>query len=103
VTSKGSIVGQLQRALAKRDLMGVRSLAGEMPTVPLPIAAEITVLLLEREPESYAPAARRLLARLAEERAMPLRQLADVAAFLAELEADPAPQVGGKRLLGLIA
>jgi hypothetical protein len=89
LTSKGSITGQLQRALAKRDLLAVRSLAGELPSVPLPLAAEITVLLLEREPESYAPAARRLVARLAEERAIPLRQLADVAAFLAELEASP--------------
>ena len=71
-------------------MLAVRSLAGELPSVPLPIAAEITVLLLEREPESYAPAARRLLARLGTERAMPLRQLADVAGILAELEADPA-------------
>jgi hypothetical protein len=80
VTSKGSITGQLQRALAKRDVLAVRSLAGEMPSVPLPLAVEITVLLSAAEPENYAPAARRLLARLAMERAMPLRQLADVAA-----------------------
>jgi hypothetical protein len=101
VTSKGSIAGQLQRALAKRDLMTVRSLAGELPSVPLPLAAEITLLLLEREPESYVPAARRLLGRLASERAMPLRQLADVAAILAELEADPAIS-GAPKLLSLI-
>jgi hypothetical protein len=103
VTSKGSIVGQLQRALAKRDVLAVRSLAGELPSVPLPIAAEITVLLLEREPESYAPAARRLLARLASERSMPLRQVADFAAILAALEADPAPLIAGKKLVSLVA
>jgi hypothetical protein len=102
LTSKGSIVGQLQRALAKRDVLAVRSLAGELPSVPLPIAAEITLLLLEQEPESYVPAARRLLGRLASERTMPLRQLADVAAILAELEADPAPAVAGKRLASLL-
>ena len=102
LTSRGSIVGQLQRALAKRDLLAVRSLAGELPTVPLPIAAEITVLLLEREPESYAAAARRLIARLATERAMPLRQVADVAAVLAELEADSAPRNAGKKLVSLV-
>ena len=79
----------------------MRSLAGELPSVPLPIAAEITVLLLEKEPESYAPAARRLLARIAEERAMPLRQLADLASMLAELEADPA-MTAGKKLVALI-
>jgi hypothetical protein len=102
VTSKGSIVGQLQRALAKRDVLAVRSLAGELPSVPLPLATEITLLLLEREPESYAPAARRLVARLAGERTMPLRQLADIASILAELEADPAPQAMGKKLVSLI-
>ena len=102
VTSKGSITGQLQRALDKRDALAVRSLAGELPKVPLPTAAEITLLLLEKEPESYVPAARRLLARLASERAMPLRQLADVAAILAELEADPAPRKAGTRLAALI-
>ncbi len=81
----------------------MRSLAGELPSVPLPLAAEITVLLLEREPESYAPAARRLLARLASERAPPrLRQLADVAAILAELEADPAPMLAGRNLVSII-
>jgi hypothetical protein len=101
LTSKGSIIGQLQRALAQRDVLAVRSLAGELPSVPLPIAAEITLLLLEQEPESYVPAARRLLGRLASERAMPLRQLADVAAILAELEADPAIS-GAPRLLSLV-
>jgi hypothetical protein len=99
LSSKGSIVGQLQRALAKRDVLAVRSLAGELPTVPLPIAAQITLLLLEQEPESYVPAARRLLGRLASERAMPLRQLEDVAAILAELESDPAISRAPKLLL----
>ena len=103
LTSKGSITGQLHRALAMRNVLAVRSLAGELPTVPLPIAAEITLLLLEREPESYVPAARRLLGRLTSERAMPLRQLADVAAILAELEADPAPAVAGKRLVAFVS
>lgn len=102
LTSKGSIIGQLERALAKRDVLAVRSLTGELPSVPLSTAAEITVLLLEREPESYAPAARRLLARLAAERSVPLRQLADVAAILAELEADPAPMNAGKKLVSMV-
>jgi hypothetical protein len=101
MTSKGSITGQLQRALEARDMLAVRSLAGELPSVPLPMAAEITPLLLEQEPHSYVPAARRLLARLASERVIPLRQLADVAAILAELEADPAIS-GAPRLLSLV-
>jgi hypothetical protein len=82
-------------------VLAVRSLAGELPNVPLPTAAEITLLLLEREPESYAPAARRLLARLASGRVMPLRQLVDVAAILANLEADPA-MGAGKKLVSLV-
>ena len=102
LTSTGSITGQLKRALVKRDVLAVRSLAGELPGVPLPTAAEITLLLLEKEPESYAPAARRLLARLAAERSMPLRQLADVAAMLVELEADTAPMNAGKKLVSLV-
>ena len=101
VTSQGSITGRLQRALEARDVLAVRSLAGELPSVPLPIALEITLLLLEREPESYVPAARRLLGRLAAERTMPLGDLADVAAILAELEGDPAIS-RAPRLLSLV-
>ena len=44
---------QLQRLSPKRDVLAVRSLAGELPSVPLATATEITVLLLEKEPESY--------------------------------------------------
>ena len=102
LTSKGSITGQLQRALANRDLLAVRSLAGALPSVPLPTAAEITLLLLEQEPESYVPAARRLLARLATERTMPLRQLVDGATILAKLEADPAPMAAGREHVSLV-
>jgi hypothetical protein len=98
---EGLDVGQLQRAIAAGDLLAVRSLAGELPEVPLPTAAEITLLLLEREPEVYAPAARRLIARLAMERVVALRRLVDVAVILAELEGDPAMS-GRQRLLRLI-
>jgi hypothetical protein len=101
LTSKGSITGQLQRAIAAGDVLAVRSLAGELPQVPLVIATEITMLLLEHEPEAYAPAARRLLARLASERVPSLRCLVDVAAILAELEADPA-MTARERLLRLV-
>jgi hypothetical protein len=101
MTSKGSTAGQLQRAIAARDVLAVRSLAGQLPEVPLPTATEITLLFLEREPEAYAPAARRLLARLAVERAVALRRLADVAAILAELEGDPAMSAR-ERLLRLV-
>ena len=96
------MVGQLQRAIEARDVLAVRSLAGELHEVPLVMPAEITLLFLDREPEAYAPAARRLLARLASERAPALRRLVDIAAVLAELEGDPA--IGArKKLLQLIS
>ena len=82
-------------------MLAVRTLAGELPEVPLRTAAEITLLLLGREPEAYAPAARRLLARLATERTVALRRLVDVAAILAELEGDPAMSARD-RLLRLV-
>lgn len=101
MTSKGSTSGQLQRAIAAGDVLAVRSLAAELGWVPLPVAAEITLLFLEREPEAYAPAARRLVARLADERPVALRRLVDVAAILSELEGDP--HMGArKKLLQLI-
>ena len=98
MTSKGSITGQLQRAIDAGDVLAVRSLAGELPEVPLTTAAEITMVLLQREPHLYATAARRLLARLAAERSMALRQLVDAAAILAELECDPAMSARDKLL-----
>jgi len=42
------------------------------------------------------------LERLASERAMPLRQLAEVAGLLAELEGDPTPAVAGKKLVSVV-
>lgn len=59
------------------------------------------MLLLEREPESYAPAARRLLARLASERVPALEELVGVAAILVALERDPA-FTARRKLLQLI-
>jgi hypothetical protein len=82
-------------------VLAVRSLAGELPAVPLPLAAEITVLLLEREPESYAPQLGDY-SRDSRRSGPALRQLADLATLLAELEADPAPRVAGKDLVAAV-
>ena len=100
MTSKGSITGQLQRAIDAGDVLAVRSLAGELPQVPLPTAAEITLLFLEREPESYAPPPDGCSPG-SPSSAPALGQLADVAAILAELERDPA-FTAKRRLLELI-
>jgi hypothetical protein len=89
LTSKGSLSGQLQRAIAAGDVLAVRSLAAEHERISLPVATQITLLLLECEPESYETAARRLIARLASERDIPLSDLVDIAAILEHLRTEP--------------
>lgn len=89
MTSKGSIGGQLQRALKAGDLYSVRSLAGELPSISLERATQITLLILEQEPESYEAAARRLLARIATERKASLSELSEAAQTLNHLQWDP--------------
>jgi hypothetical protein len=89
LTSKGSIGGQLQRALDAGDLFAVRSLAGELRSISLERAAQITLLILEQEPESYEAAARRLVARLAAESTPSVSDLATVAQTLDRLQRDP--------------
>jgi hypothetical protein len=100
VTSKGTIGGQLQRAIDAGDLLAVRSLARELPNISLERATQITLLILEQEPDSYPAAARRLLARLASERVIPLSALVDAAAILSELEFEPT--AGRRELFELV-
>jgi hypothetical protein len=68
----------------------VRSLAPELNgPVTLEDAALITFLILEKEPESYPAAARRLIARLATESDLALDDLSEAAGILAQLEWEP--------------
>jgi hypothetical protein len=90
MTSKGSIGGQLDRQIAAGNLLAVRGLADELPQLSLDRAARITLLILEAEPDSYEAAARRLVSRIASERAIPLPQLAAVSLILSQLEINPA-------------
>jgi hypothetical protein len=90
MTSKGSIGGQLDRQIAAGNLLAVRGLADELPQLSLERAARITLLILEAEPESYEAAARRLISRIARERAIPLTQLADLTLTLSQLQINPA-------------
>jgi hypothetical protein len=83
VTSKGSLHGQLQRALDVGDLPRAGALASELPQVPLPIALRLALLILDQEPSRGA--ARRLVARLAVERSPSLHTLAGAAWALARL------------------
>ncbi len=90
MTSKGSIGGQLDREIAAGNLLAVRGLADELPQLSLERAARITLLILEAEPESYEAAARRLVSRVASERAIPLTTLAAVVVTLSQLGINPA-------------
>lgn len=85
MTSKGSLHGQLQRALDAGDLPRASALASEFPQVPLPIALRLALLILDQEPERFDGAARRLVARLAMERSPSLHTLAGAASALARL------------------
>jgi hypothetical protein len=100
MTSKGSIGGQLQRALKAGDLYSVRSLAGELPSISLERATQITLLILEQEPASYDTAARRLLARLAMERKPSLSELSEAAQILNHLQWNP--EAAKKELFELV-
>lgn len=101
MTSKGSIHGQINRALDAGDVLAVRSLVGELPEVSLALATRITLLILEQEPESYEAAARRLLARLATERKPSLTELAVAAETLNHLQWNP--DAAKKELFELVA
>lgn len=85
MTSKGSLHGQLQRALDAGQLARASALASELPEVPLPIALRLALLILDQEPERFEGAARRLLVRLASERSPSLHTLAGAAGALARL------------------
>jgi hypothetical protein len=91
MTSQGSLYGQFQRALRRRDLLAVRGLAGELPRLSLGDALAVLLLIRDVEPARYERAALRWHARVVEERpALGLRDAARLLAALADL-APPSP------------
>lgn len=89
MTSKGSVYGQLSRAIAAGHTQRAMFLALEVERVQLPEALGLCLLLATDQDERYPAAARRWLARFAEERKPELDVLADVAEALAELGREP--------------
>ena len=68
MTSQGSAYQRFRRALATGNLTIIRAAAAELPTVRLDDALQVCVLLRDREPERYEPAAVRWIARFCVER-----------------------------------
>jgi hypothetical protein len=87
VTSQGSPLTRLRRAVAGGDLPAARAAAGELRRVDLEEAAPLLVLIATSDPERLDAAAVRFLGRACLER--PFMTLADarwLAACLAQLE-----------------
>lgn len=102
VTSQGSPYSVFRRALARGDLMAVRAAAAGLPSVPLEDALEVCLLLLDREPVRYEPAAVRWVGRLLlERRVRELRQAERAVVYLAAL-ADPARAIPAAEALGAL-
>ena len=83
MTSKGSLQGQLRRAIASGNLLTVRAIAAELEFVPLDAALDITLLIQRREPSRFDAAACRWLSRFLRER--PIVSIDEAAAAAAAL------------------
>jgi hypothetical protein len=68
ITSQGHPLARLRRALAAGNPLLVRAAAAELTHIELDDALAICLVLLDREPERYEPAAVRFLGRLLLER-----------------------------------
>ncbi len=100
MTSQGSPLTRLHRALDGRNVLLALTTAGELPRVPLPEALAICLLLLDRDPARYEVAALRWHARLCREARL---SLAEAAIALAALSALGGGRVksGAQALLGI--
>lgn len=106
VTSQGSPLTRLRRALAGGNLLAARTAAAELPHVDLEEAAALLLLIASKDPEKLDAAAVRFLGRACLERPfITLRDAQLLAACLAQLErADDesrASFAGALRRLGL--
>jgi len=91
VTSQGHPYARFQRALERRSVAGAWAAAAELPHVSLGDALALCLLLRDREPRRYPPAAVRWLARyMHEEDGVTLSEATLVAAHLAALTASDA-------------
>lgn len=64
MTSQGSPLARLARAIETRNILLIESTAAELHQVPLELAVDILLVLAAKEPERYPRAAARLLGRV---------------------------------------
>jgi hypothetical protein len=91
VTSQGSPLTRLRRALAGGDLLAARTAAADLPHVDLDEAAGLLVLIASEDPEKLEAAAVRFLGRACLERSfITLDDAQLLVACLAQLERSDA-------------
>jgi hypothetical protein len=88
-TSQGHLYGQFRRALERGNLMQASALARELPQVGLADALQLCLLIHDKQPDRFEPAALRWLGRLAFER--PRLTLREAHLATAALRALPSP------------
>jgi hypothetical protein len=87
MTSQGSPLTRLQRALAARNVLLALSTAAELPRVPLPEALAIALLLRDKEPQRFEAAALRWHARLCRDARLSLSEATIALAGLSAIAA----------------
>jgi hypothetical protein len=102
VTSQGSAYGRFRKSLERGTLNLAIKAAAELQAVTLRDALELCFLLAEKEDVRYPRAARRWLARFAEECAASLADAQIAGAALAKLEQEPQSPVARDTLRRLL-
>jgi hypothetical protein len=101
VTGQGSAYTRFRRALDRRNVTEALSAASELQFVGLAEALELTLLLVDKEPERYGRAAARWHVRFLQE--VPNVELSEDQAVLALLTAIPANRLAAATLAELLS
>ena len=101
VTAQGSTYMRFRRALDRGNVTEALSAAAELQFVGLAEALELTLLLVDREPEKFERAAARWHLRFAQE--VPHVELRESLAVLALLAAIPANRLAAAALAELLS
>jgi hypothetical protein len=101
VTGQGSAYTRFRRALDRRNVTQALSAASELQFVGLAEALELTLLLVDKEPEKYGRAAVRWHVRFLQE--VPNVDLSEDQAVLALLTAIPANRLAAAALAELLS
>src|SRR3954451_3044919 len=101
MTSQGSPLARLHRALEHGNPLLALATAAELPNVPLPEALAICLLLHDKQPQRFETAALRWHARLCREARLTLPEAALALAALGALGAGRADS-GSQALLAVL-